>query len=147
MLFRSSPPFHVFIIPCTSQKSTCSSVRLPFYKKADGTFVSRSPSQYQVWTPVKHRKPKKSVTLERPTPVTRTRLVRTSSGWSRYPEIEEEVVVKQEVKKEESPINILRFNPSPSPVLDPNDTDYGLDYWFSLSHHLRRDIQIGRAHV
>ena len=44
------------------------------------------------------------------------------------------------MKKEESPINILRFNPSPSPVLDPNDTDYGLDYWFSLSQHLRRDI-------
>ena len=44
------------------------------------------------------------------------------------------------MKKEESPINILRFNPSPSPVPDPNDIDYGLDYWFSLSQHLRRDI-------
>ena len=94
---------------------------------------------------MKHRKPKKSVTLERPAPVTRTRLVRTSSGWSRYPEVEEEVVVKQEVKKEESPINILRFNPSPSPVLDPNNSNYGLNYWFSLSYHLQKDILEARA--
>ena len=59
-------------------------------------------------------------------PITHTRLVRTQFGWSRT-----EPEVKLKVKKEESPITILRYIPSPSP--DPNDLPpLLLNYWTNL---------------